>query len=273
CRAPREALAQLLAMFHPARLVAPGIHARAVVAAEATVDPTASVAALAVVEAGARVGARVRIAPGAYVGPGVIIGDDSVLHPDVVVCEGCRVGRRVVLHPGVVLGADGFGYIFGASGHRKIPQVGGVVIEDDVEIGANTTVDRAMLGDTVVRRGTKIDNLVQVAHNVDIGEDCILAAQVGIAGTSRVGKNAILLGQVGVGDHVTIGDGAVLAAQSGTTHDVPAGAKMSGSWARPMAQTRRIWLLEADLPELVRRVRDLEKRLAALEGEERRGRA
>ncbi len=271
CAAPREALARLLALFHPPVAAPPGIDPTAIVSPRARVDASASVGPLAVVEAEAVLGPRVRVHGGAYVGRGVVVGEESVLHPHVVVREGARLGRRVVLHAGAVIGADGFGYVQEAGVHRKIPQVGGVVIEDDVEIGANTTVDRAMLGDTIVRRGTKIDNLVQIAHNVEIGEDCIIAAQVGIAGTSRIGNRVILLGQVGVADHVTIGDGAMLAAQSGVTHDVAAGEKMSGSWARPIAQTRRIWLLQAELPEIVRRMRELERRLTALEKEPRDG--
>jgi UDP-3-O-[3-hydroxymyristoyl] glucosamine N-acyltransferase len=271
CAAPREALARLLTLFHPPVAPPAGVDPTAIVSREARVDATASIGPLAIVEAGATLGPRVQVHAGAYVGPGVVVGDDSVLHPHVVVRGGARLGRRVVLHAGAVIGADGFGYVQDGGVHRKIPQVGGVLIEDDVEIGANTTIDRAMLGDTVVRRGTKIDNLVQIAHNVEIGQDCIIAAQVGIAGTSRIGDRVILLGQVGVADHVTIGDGAMLAAQSGVTHDVAAGEKMSGSWARPIAQTRRLWILQAELPEIVRRLREMERRLTALEKEPRGG--
>ncbi|MGH7389227.1 MAG: UDP-3-O-(3-hydroxymyristoyl)glucosamine N-acyltransferase [Candidatus Rokuibacteriota bacterium] len=263
--APRLVLADLLALFHPPAAAPPGIAASAVVGAGARVAATASVGALAVVEAGAVIGERVRIHPLAYVGAGAEIGEDSVLYPHVVVRERVTIGRRVIVHAGAVLGADGFGYAFDGERHRKIPQVGGVRIEDDVEIGANTTIDRATLGETVVRRGTKIDNLVMVAHNVDIGEDCIVAAQAGVAGSSRIGRGVIMLGQVGVGDHVTVGDGAILAAKTGVSQDVAPGEKIFGSWARPIVQARRIWIAEADLPETVRRVRTLERRLADLE--------
>jgi len=177
-----------------------------------------------------------------------------------------RVGRRVIVHAGAVIGADGFGYAWDGTAHRKIPQVGGVLIEDDVEIGANTTIDRATLGQTVVGRGTKIDNLVMVAHNVEIGEHCILAAQAGIAGSARLGRGVILLGQAGVADHVTIGDGAALGAQSGVSQDVAPGEKLFGTWARPLVEARRIWIAQARLPDLVRRVQALERRLDALEG-------
>jgi UDP-3-O-[3-hydroxymyristoyl] glucosamine N-acyltransferase len=183
----------------------------------------------------------------------------------VVVREGVRIGDRVIVHSGAILGADGFGYAFDGRAHRKIPQVGGLRIEDDVEIGANAAIDRATLGETVVRRGTKIDNLVQIGHNCDIGEDVILVAQVGIAGSSRVGNRAMLAGQVGVADHVTIGAGAILTAKSGVPSDVPAGEVWSGTPSRPTGETKRIWAAESQLPELIKRVRALEKRVRELE--------
>jgi len=263
---PRLAVVDLLRLFHPLAPASPGIAASAVVAPGARVAASASIGALAVVEAGAVIGERVRVHPLAYVGAGAEVGDDSVLHPHSVLGERVRIGRRVVVHAGAVLGADGFGFVYDGTQHRKMPQVGTVRIEDDVEIGANVTIDRATLGETVVRRGTKIDNLVMVAHNVEIGEDCIVAAQAGVAGSSRLGKGVILLGQAGVADHVTVGDGAVLAAQAGISQDVPAGEKLFGTWARPMVQARRIWIAESELPELVRRVRALERRLAEVEG-------
>lgn len=263
---PRLALAQLLAVFHPPAAATPGIAPSAVVAPSARVPPSACVGPLAVVEADAVIGERVRVHALAYVGAGAAVGDDTVLHVHVVVRERVRIGRRVTVHAGAVIGADGFGYVFDGTHHRKIPQIGTVLIEDDVEIGAGATIDRATLGETVVRRGTKIDNLVMVAHNVEIGEDCIVAAQVGIAGSSRIGRGVILLGQVGVGDHVTVGEGAVLAAQAGTAQDVAPGEKLFGTWARPIVQARRIWIAETELPALLRRVRALEHRLAQLEG-------
>ncbi len=273
CAAPRLAVIDLLTLFHPVAAPVPGVDPSARVAAGARVDPTAAVGALAVVEAGAVVGARARIYPLAYVGQGAEIGEDAVLHPHAVVHERVRVGRRVVIHAGAVLGADGFGYAWDGRAHRKIPQVGTVIVEDDVEIGANATIDRATLGSTIVRRGTKIDNLVMIAHNTEVGEDAILAAQSGVAGSSRLGRRVILLGQAGVADHVTVGDGAILGAQAGVSQDVAAGEKVIGTWARPMTQARRIWIAEAELPELIRRVRALERRLEMLErgGRERGG--
>lgn len=262
---PRLALAELLELFHPPAPVCPGVASSAVVAPDAHVAPTACVGPLAVVESGAVIGARVRVHALVYVGPGAEIGDDSVLYPHVVVREGVRIGRRVIVHPGAVLGSDGFGYAFDGQRHRKIPQVGGLRIEDDVEIGANTTVDRGTLGDTVIRRGAKLDNLVQVAHNVEIGEHAVLAAQVGIAGSSKLGRRVMLGGQAGIADHVTVGDGAMLGAQSGVAADVEPGAKLLGTYARPLVEFQRIWLAERQLPDLLRRVRALERRLAELE--------
>ena len=191
-----------------------------------------------------------------FVGARAALGDDVRLYPRAVVREGVRIGNRVIVHPGAVLGADGFGYALDGRAHRKIPQVGGLRIEDDVEIGANTAIDRATLGETVVRRGAKIDNLVQIGHNCDVGEDVILVAQVGIAGSSRIGNRAMLAGQVGVADHVTIGAGAILTAKSGVPNDVPAGEIWSGTPSRPSAEQRRIWAGESQLPELMNRLLD-----------------
>ena len=263
--APQHALIDLLLLFHPPARHASGVHPSAIVAAEARVDKTASIGALAVVEAGAVIGPGVRIHPLVYIGHSVEIGEGSEIHPHVVVRERVTVGRRVIIHGGAVIGSDGFGYASGPDGHRKIPQVGTVVLEDDVEIGANTTIDRATLGMTIVRRGTKIDNLVQVGHNVEIGEHAILVAQVGVSGSSRVGRGAVLAGQAGVADHVTIGEGAMVGAQSGIHADVAAGEKVLGTPARPLTLAKRILLSEGQLPDLVRKVRDLERRVAGLE--------
>jgi UDP-3-O-[3-hydroxymyristoyl] glucosamine N-acyltransferase len=265
CRAVRPALARLLELFHPPVPVPSGVAATAVIGPGARIDPTAAIGALAVVEAGAVVGARAVVYPLVYVGPGAEIGEGTVLHPHVVVGGAVTIGRNVVVHAGAVLGADGFGYAFDGTVHRKIPQVGRVVIEDDVEIGANATIDRAMLGETRVRRGTKLDNLVMVGHNVEIGEDAIVAAQAGIAGSSRLGRRTVLGGQAGVGDHVDVGEGAMLAAQCGVSGDVPAGAVLMGSYGRPVMEFQRIWIAEGRLPELLRRVRALERRLADLD--------
>lgn len=263
---PQQALIVLLGLFHPEPIPEPGVHPTACVAADARVDRSASVGPLAVVEAEAVIGPHTRVGALCFVGRRAVLGEDVRLHPHVVVREDVRIGNRVIVHPGAVLGADGFGYAFDGAAHRKIPQVGGLRIEDDVEIGANTAIDRATLGETVVRRGTKIDNLVQIGHNCDVGEDVILVSQVGIAGSSRVGNRAMLAGQVGVADHVTIGAGAILTAKSGVPNDVPAGEIWSGIPSRPTSEQKRIWAGESQLPELIKRVRALEKRVRDLEG-------
>ena len=269
CREPRRALAAALRLFHPTVEAMPGIDGSARVAPGARVDSTASVGALAVVEAGASIGPRVRIGPLVWIGPDVTIGEDSVLFPHVAVYGGCRVGRRVIVHAGVVIGADGFGFVPGAGGPVKIPQVGIVVVEDDVEIGANSTIDRATLGETVIGRGTKLDNLVHIGHNVEVGERCLMAAQGGVSGSSRIGNDVIMGGQVGLADHVHIGDSAMLAGGTSVMRDVPARQRVAGRWARPVTLAHRIWVAQSQLPELLRTVKALERRLAALEG--RRG--
>ncbi len=263
---PKAALIGLLRLFHPEPMPPGGIHPSAQLAASARVFPTATVGALAVIGSNAIVGERTWVFPLVYVGEGAEIGADCVLYPHVVVCDGVKLGSRVIVHPGAVLGADGFGYVFDGRRHRKIPQVGTVVIEDDVEIGANVTVDRATVGETVIRRGTKIDNLVQVGHNVEIGEDAILVAQVGISGSSRVGARAILAGQVGVADHVTLAEGVTVGAQSGVASDLLEAGLYLGTPARPAPETRRIYGALPRLPGLLRRMRALERRVQALEG-------
>ena len=225
----------------------------------------AAVGPFAVVERRARIGRGSRVGALCFVGEGARLGEDVQLYPRVVVRDGVQIGNRVIVHSGAVLGADGFGYAFDGHAHRKIPQVGGVRIEDDVEIGANTTVDRATLGVTVIGRGSKLDNLVQVAHNCEIGEDVLLVAQVGVAGSCRIGSRAVLAGQVGVADHTTIGAGAIITAKSGVTGEIPAGTVWSGIPARPTGEFRRIWAAQGRLPDLLRRVRELEARLGELE--------
>ena len=244
--------------------LAPGVASTAVVDATSEVDPTAEVGHHAVVAAGAKIGAGSCVSAGCYVGPGSAIGRDCYVYPRVTICGGVTLGDRVILHAGVVLGADGFGYAKSDEGALKVPQIGGVLIEDDVEIGANTTIDRATLGQTRVGKGTKIDNLVMVAHNVEIGRHCLIVSQTGIAGSSRLGDGVITAGQVGIVDHVEIGDGAILAAQSGVAGDVPAGKTYLGSPARDHSQQKRLFAYMTKLPEWARRLRDLESKVAGL---------
>jgi len=264
CATPQQAMIDLIRLFHPAVPAPPGVDRTAVVAVDAHVDPAVSIGPLCVIESGAVISAGVRLHALVHVGAGVQIGEGTEIYPHVSLRDGVRLGRRVIIHGGAVLGADGFGFAFDGRGHRKIPQVGGVLIEDDVEIGANTTIDRATFGDTIIRRGTKIDNLVQIGHNVEVGEHSLLVAQVGISGSSRLGKGVVLAGQVGVADHVTLGDGVVAGAQSGIPSSLEAGEKVMGTPARPAIQAKRIMVAEARLPELLRQVRALEKRLDEL---------
>ena len=262
---PHLALARALAVFYPGGRVAPGVHATAVVAAGARVDPGASIGPLCVVGSGADIGAGTRLDAQVFVGADVRIGRDCRIFPQVALREGTRLGDRVTVHAGAVIGADGFGYARDGARYIKIPQVGRVVVEDDVEIGANATIDRATLGTTRIGRGTKIDNLVQIAHNVQVGEDTVIVAQVGISGSSQIGSRVTLAGQVGVVDHVRIGDNAIVGAQSGVTKDVPPGALVLGSPAVPHLEFKRQLAAIARLPQHGKALRALEERLRALE--------
>jgi len=264
------AFVRAVEIFHKPYRPAAGIHPTAVVAPTAKIGSGAAVGALSVVGDGVEIGPDTVVFPLVSIYPRVRIGASCVLHSGVVVREDVRIGDRVFLHNGVSIGADGFGYLHGPEGtHLKIPQVGTVVIEDDVEIGANATIDRAALGETVIRRGVKIDDLVMVAHNVEVGENALLIAQVGIGGSSKIGRGAILSGQVGVPDHIEIGEGAIAAAKTGITNDIPAGGFVSGSphldirvWRKFWAAAPRLYDLLKDVKRLAARVADLESELA-----------
>jgi UDP-3-O-[3-hydroxymyristoyl] glucosamine N-acyltransferase len=262
---PYAAIAVVLRVFFPEPAVAPGVHPTAHVADSARVSAEATVAAFAVIAERSVVEAGVIVHPHVFVGPDCRVGEGSVLHPHVVLRERVEIGRRVTVHPGSVLGADGFGYVFDGQAHRKIPQVGRVVVEDDVEIGANVTVDRATLGETVIGQGTKIDNLVQIGHNTVVGADTIIVAQAGVAGSCRIGRRVVLAGQAGIADHVTVGDGAQIGSQAGVHRDVPAGAAMMGSPAMSGDAGLRALVAIGRLPDLLRDVRALGRRMEALE--------
>ena len=262
---PYTAIAAILPVFFPQPVVAPGVHPTAYVADSARISPTATVSAFAVVGERSIVGDGAVLHPHVFVGPDCQVGEANVLHPHVVLRGHVALGRRVIVHPGSVLGADGFGYVFDGQAHRKIPQVGRVVVEDDVEIGSNVTVDRATLGETVIGRGTKIDNLVQIGHNTIVGPDAIIVAQAGIAGSCRIGRGVVLAGQAGIADHVTVGDGAQIGSQAGVHRDVPAGVGMIGTPAMAGGEGLRALAAIGRLPELLRDLRALSRRMAALE--------
>lgn len=264
CADPYAAFAHALALFHPLAWPPPRVDPRAWVAPDAAVDG-ATVEAFAWVGPGARVGAGSWLETGAVVGPGASVGRDCRLMPHSVVCAGCRLGDRVWLNPGAVIGGEGFGFAPTAEGNLRIPQTGRAVLEDDVDVGANSCVDRAAMGDTVVRRGAKLDNLVQVGHGAEIGEGDLLAGQSAVAGSARLGKGVILAGRAGVSNHLTVGDGAQIAAGAIALSDQPAGARLAGVPAIDHKTWLRASAAYAELPALIRRVRALEKRIAELE--------
>ncbi len=255
---PKRALHELLALFEPPPLPYAGVHAKAEVHPSARLGTDCTVGPFAVVEEGAVLGDRCRIGPHSVVGAGARLGDDVLLHAHVTLYAGVRLGSRVVIHSGSAVGGNGYGITMRDGRLRRIPQIGSVVLEDDVEIGCNCCVDRSTLGFTRLGPGTKLDNLVQVAHNCRLGENCILAAQTGIAGSSTVGDNVVMGGQVGVADHVRIGNGVQMGAQSGTTRDLPAGAEVTGTLAMPVKTFMQVQLLLPRLRELFRRVDKLE---------------
>ncbi len=262
---PDLAAVAVLSYLGPSEPVIPsGVAPSAVVEADAQVDG-ACIGAGVYVGEGATVAAGAQLHPGVYVGPGARIGADCVLMPNVVVGARCELGARVRVHANATIGADGFGYLQRGGRHVKIPQVGVVIIEDDVEIGANTCIDRARSGVTRIGEGTKIDNLVQIAHNVSIGPHSVVVAQVGVSGSCRIGRGVILAGQSGVADHVTIGDRAIVMAQSGVLKDVEPGNVLLGSPATLARESHRQNLLTRRLPELVAQMKELAKRIEALE--------
>jgi UDP-3-O-[3-hydroxymyristoyl] glucosamine N-acyltransferase len=257
----RVAFAKVLAVFFPEPVFPPGIHPTAIVAASARIDPAACIGPYCVIGEGTRIGARSVLQGGNYVGAHCQIGEEVNLFPNVTVYSRTEIGNRVRIHSGTVIGSDGFGYVQEEGIHRKVPQVGNVILHEDVEIGANATIDRGALGPTVIGKGTKIDNLVQIGHNVVIGEYCLLISQTGIAGSTQLGHYVSLGGQVGLAGHLKIGNHVTVAAQSGVMHHIPEGEKWFGYPAQPDAKTKRQVIAIHHLPELLRRVAALEKKL------------
>ena len=256
---------KLLEMYNAAKPRKEGISRLASIAESARVGEKCYIGDFTVVERGVEIGAGCQIYPQVYLGDGVRIGEGTILYPGVKIYEGCVVGRNCILHAGAVIGADGFGFMPNAEGgFDKIPQLGNVIIEDNVEIGANTCIDRAKTDSTIIRRGVKLDNLIQIGHNVQIGENTVSSAQTGIAGTSKVGSNCFLAGQVGIADHVTIGSNVKVGSKSGLDKNVPDNEIRFGYPALPGIQYHRAANIFKRLPELDSRVRTLEKELAAL---------
>jgi UDP-3-O-[3-hydroxymyristoyl] glucosamine N-acyltransferase len=261
---PYAAYAVVAALFEERETPPVGVHPSSVLGPGVRLGEGVSVGPHAVLSEGVCLGDDACVGAGCFLGRGVRVGAGTRLSPGVKLLAGTSVGERCIVHSGTVVGADGFGYATSAAGHRKIPQLGRVRIEDDVEIGANCTVDRGSLGDTRIGRGTKIDNLVHVAHNVDVGEEVLIVAQVGISGSTRIGDRAVLAGQVGLAGHIEIGAGAKVAAQSGVSKSVPAGEEWFGYPARERRRAFRLNALYAKLPELYERLERLEARLEGL---------
>ena len=258
----RGAMGQLLQMVSAAMNPAKrGVEQPSFISEGVAVPEDAYIGAFAYIGKNVRLGAGVQIYPNVYIGDNVTIGDGTILYAGVRVYAHCKVGKQCILHSGVVVGADGFGFEPDAQGvNQKIPQIGNVVIEDDVEIGANTTVDRAMMGSTIIRKNAKIDNLVQIAHNVEVGESTFLCAQVGIAGSSKIGKHCILTGQVGVAGHIEVTDNCIFGAKTGISGNVKKPGMYQGYPAIDAANWRRSVVGFKQLPELMKRINELEKK-------------
>lgn len=256
-----EKYASITATIHESKIEQP-CH----IAPTARIGAEVYIGAHSYISEGAVIGNKVKIYPGCYVGANVSIGDDSILYPSVIIYQNCSIGKRVMVHAGTVIGSDGFGFAPQADGsYKKIPQTGNVVIEDDVEIGANTVIDRATLGSTIIRKGVKLDNLIQVAHNVEIGEHTVIASQTGISGSTKLGKHLMVGGQVGFAGHLTIADGSKFQAQTGVAQSIktPNGA-YAGSPAHDYNKQIKTFITLRNLPEMERRLRELEHKLAAL---------
>jgi UDP-3-O-[3-hydroxymyristoyl] glucosamine N-acyltransferase len=257
----RVAFAKVLPLFYPEQAFAAGIHPTAIVPASARIDPTAHVGPYCILGEKVRIGPRSVLQGLIYVGADCLVGEDVTIFPNVTLYPRTEVGNRVRIHSGTVVGSDGFGYVLDNGIHRKVPQIGNVIICDDVELGANVTVDRGALGPTIIGKGTKIDNLVQIAHNVTVGEHCIIVSQVGVSGSTKLGNYVILGGQVGLAGHLKIGNRVSVAAQSGVMNNIPDGETWIWTPAQPDRQAKRQMIALQQLPELFRRVKALEKQL------------
>jgi UDP-3-O-[3-hydroxymyristoyl] glucosamine N-acyltransferase len=258
---PKLAFVRAAEVLCPPRKVPPGVHPTAVIAPDARLAEDVIIRPYVVIESGVNVGRGTYLGVGVCLGEGAQIGSHCVLYPRVSVYPGARVGNRVILHSGVVVGSDGFGYVFAEGHYEKFPQRGGVVIEDDVEIGSNSTVDRGSLGVTVIGQGTKIDNLVQIAHNVKVGRHCVIAAQTGISGSAEIGDYVVMGGQVGVADHIRIEERAMIGGQAGIFRTIRKGTKVWGTPARPLDEFKKMYAQLANLPSLARKVKEISRQL------------
>lgn len=261
---PRVAVARLLPVFFPPDQHPKGIHPSADIASTAQIDPTSHVGPNCVIGARVKIGARSVLLGGNHIGRDCLIGDDVCLFPNVVIYAKCQIGHRVSIHAGTVIGSDGYGYVFDEGRHRKVLQVGNVIIHDDVEIGANAAIDRGALGATIIGQGTKIDNLVHIAHNVVIGRNCLVMGQAGFAGSTRLGDYCVIASQSGIAGHLKLGNQATVGAKSGVMRDIPDGGTVLGIPAAPDKQAKRQMIAVQHLPEMIHRLRDLEKEVAEL---------
>lgn len=260
-----QALARLLELVNSAKQEHQGIDSLAFIASTAEIGENAYIGAFSYIDNHVKIGKNVRIYPHTYIGQHVTIGDHVTIYPGVRIYDDCVIGNRCVIHSGAVLGADGFGFApNNEGGYDKIAQIGNVVLEDDVEIGANTTIDRATMGSTCIRQGVKLDNLIQIAHNVEVGSNSVLAAQNGVAGSVKIGKNCMFGGQVGVSGHLTIGDNVKLAAQTGVISNIPDNVTYMGAPAIPHVQYNKAYVVFRKLPEIVREIDALKKEIAEL---------
>ncbi|RLB04409.1 MAG: UDP-3-O-(3-hydroxymyristoyl)glucosamine N-acyltransferase, partial [Deltaproteobacteria bacterium] len=262
---PLLAMAKILTLFTQGPYISGGISDMAWVSPSASLGEEVTIYPLAYIGDEVQIASRVTIYPGVYIGPRAKIGEDTVIYPNVTIYPRCVLGKRVIVHAGAVIGADGFGFVKDGEVNFKIPQVGIVEIEDDVEIGANCCLDRATFGKTLIKKGVKVDNLVQIAHNVRIGDNSVIVAQVGISGSTKVGKNVTLAGQVGLVDHIEIGDNVIVGAQSGVTKDVPSNEVVLGSPHLPHRQFLRVASVWSKLPEMKKELDLLIKRVERLE--------
>ena len=268
CPNPSASFSKVIDTFAPTPIEFPaGIHPTAVVAEGVEVPTSAYIGANTVIQEGAELGENVIIQAGCYIGHFTKVADSVKLHPNVTVRERCELGKNVIIHSGTTIGSDGFGFIPGANGHTKIPQVGNVVLADNVEVGANCAIDRARFGTTYIGEGTKVDNLVQLAHNVKIGKHCFIVSQTGIAGSAELGNFVITAGQAGVAGHIKVGDGATIMGQAGTTGDVPAGTSVIGSPAVPQKEFLKERLAIKKIAKLEKQLKEMQKALKELQGE------